>query len=230
MSLWWVGVLSATMTVILTMVLLYKRESNRVGHSKTTLDEDNDEKQEKLMDDYRGRAIRRIHQINQLRKSPSKLRLALKNYFKKRAHLNRVMADGNAEHGNGLHSLYTKPVNPDLDKESLVRSQQNIEYDSTVEESANDATSDQTIDQKILNLRAFAFRSLKKKFSFIEPNQLAALSVDATEVNVSRGGVLFSQGTHVATPSIYIVQSGLLECTCDGGLFLSCCIALFDIC
>ena len=84
------------------IVLVYKREHKRV---QDKLD-DTDESQEDLMKDYRGRAVRRIHQINQLRKSPSKLKIALKKYIDKSRSYREVLK--NSESGDGLRSLHAK--------------------------------------------------------------------------------------------------------------------------
>jgi hypothetical protein len=71
--------------------------------------------------------------------------------------------------------------------------------------------------QSLLKRRAVAFATLKKTFSFLNPDQVAALCLDVSEVRLQRGELLVAEGTEVTTPSLYIVESGQLECTCEGG-------------
>lgn len=217
MSFWmWVLCVSVTLGAALaaTGVLLYKREARRVGGTGQ-LDEGNDAAQDELLDDYRGRAVKRIQQIKKLGKSPSQLRLALKAFWKKRRDTHRIMADGLAERGDGMRSLYTQPGDLRMANQPLVRS--GSQDDVTQLDSLAGRGGGQPADEALLKRRAFAFATLKKNFTFLNPDQLAALCVDASEVHLRRGELLVAEGTEVATPSLYIVEKGQLECTCEGG-------------
>lgn len=231
--MWWVYVVSTAAVLLITVgVFVYKRESRRV---EVKLQE-TDEAKEELLDDFRGRAVKRIQQMNQLRKSPSKLKLALSQYLQNRRAYKKVVADSRLEKGDGMRSLYKLP--DDVQTHPLVPLVRPSR--SSAADGGGDSPSapfglrrpKNPDDEALLRRREFAFKTLKHNFDFLDPEQLAALSFDATELRISRGDVLVTEGSKVETPSLYIVESGVLECTCDGGSFrphFFLCLTLFSV-
>jgi hypothetical protein len=124
---WWAWLVACVSTLLAVLgaavVLLYRRESRRVAK----LNEADDDVKDELLDDYRGRAVKRIQQINQLRKSPSKIRVALASLIQKHLQTRRIMQDGNAQPGDGMRSLYTQPDGPRVANQPLVRTKSSDE-------------------------------------------------------------------------------------------------------
>jgi hypothetical protein len=224
---WWVAAVSGvTAVVVVVVVVLFKRESRRVAvklrkHS-------HDDAAEELLDDMRARAVVRIQKMNQLRKSPSALKLALKQYLQDHAAYRKVVEDSRSEVGDGLRSLYKPPEDVLAAHTPTPLVQAAVGGHGSSAGGGADRNLEATPfglhrqpsnagDAALLKLREVAFRVLKQNFDFLSAEQLAAMCFDASEVHIKRGDVLVSEGSRVATPSLYIVQSGLLECTCDDG-------------
>ena len=216
--MWWWTISIATVVVTLATLgyVWYRRESRRVQVKL----QNSDDAKEELLDDYRGRAVRRIQQMNQLRKSPSKFKIVLKQYIDKQTEYRKVLAASRAAKGDGLRSLYKQPDELHAAHEQPLVRVKGESDDPDAPDALPFGLRRQPTDEAeaaLLRLRAVAFKTLKRNFDFLDAEQLAALSFDASEVRIKRGDVLVTEGTKVATPSLYIVESGLLECTCDGG-------------
>ena len=205
-NMFWLYVATVVVVVVGAVVLLFKREVKRVeGKLKNS-----DDAKEELLGDIRARAVKRIVELNDLRKSPSKLRLALKRYFKKRRQYRKVVAKSNREKGDGMRSLYVPQQEVHSSPEPLNRSTTATASSSHAQDIANERALLKQQNQK------FALNALKREFNFLNREELVALSFDATETKLSAGQLLVTQGALIATPSLYIVKTGLLECTCDG--------------
>ena len=208
-NMFWLYVATAVVVVVGTIVLLFKREVKRVeGKLKNS-----DDAKEELLGDIRARAVKRIVELNDLRKSPSKLRLALKRYFKKQRQYRKVVAKSNREKGDGMRSLYVPQQEVHSSPEPLNRKKPST-TDNTSSAHAQDVANERTLLKQ--QNQKFALNALKHEFNFLNREELVALSFDATETKLSAGQLLVTQGALIATPSLYIVKTGLLECTCDG--------------
>jgi len=207
---WWVPIAVGVLVVILTTYILYKRESRRV---KVKL-ENSDEAKEELLDDYRGRAVRRVQQLDELRKSPSKLKNAVKNYWKRKKDYDKVLAESKAEKGDGMRSLYKLPQNVQVPSQPLVRAGDSVKGKGRFNKNSSSADAE---SPAMGRLRELAIETLKRNFDFLNAEQLTALSYELSEVQIRSGDVLVAEGSKIETPSLQIVESGALECTCDGG-------------
>jgi hypothetical protein len=226
---WWVAAISALVAVVVAVVVIvFKRESRRVAVKLRKHSED--DAAEELLDDMRARAVVRIQKMNQLRKSPSALKMALKQYLQEHRAYRKVVEDSRSEVGDGLRSLYKPPedvlaAHTPTPLVQAARGREGGIGGAIGADGADEATpfglhhrqSSNAGEAALLKLREVAFRVLKQNFDFLSAEQLAAMCFDASEVHIQRGDVLVSEGSRVATPSLYIVQSGLLECTCDDG-------------